>query len=457
MTMKTLKITFLLTLALLMAVPAFAQTALTSTTTTAALTSTDTSVKLTSATNVSANGFLYIDGEMIQVGGSYSSGLTVPVFRGRSTAATPHLSGATVFVVAPGAQARAAFINYALTGACTRADQLVLPRINILTSVRYDCFGGYWYGFVGQPALYSISLAPGAQPSAASPAAGTAISIVGQAGGAQLATTSNGAAGAAVTLTGGIGGAGGSSSGTGGAGGAHLFVAGAGGGTITGGAGGAATFAAGAGGNGSTAGGTGGALLLYSGAAGSGGTGVSGAVTIKSGGASGTTILSAPAAGGITISSLGTNKPVILTPTGSGTINITGGTDPTKIAAFDAAGITTGTTRAIAIPDSDITISGAVAYGCGTANACSPALKPTMKIVQGTTAALDGASPSVANVTGLTAFTSTSTYSCTANNVGTSAALAAAGVAVNKVSATAVTFTSANGATNLVSYTCIGF
>jgi hypothetical protein len=65
----------------------------------------------------------------------------------------------------------------------------------------------------------------------------------------------------------------------------------------------------------------------------------------------------------------------------------------------------------------------------------------------GTTAALDGASPSVATATVL------ASSKCTCSNVGTTAAIAAAGCAVS-LSGTTLTITSLNGGTHTVNYDC---
>lgn len=106
-------------------------------------------------------------------------------------------------------------------------------------------------------------------------------------------------------------------------------------------------------------------------------------------------------------------------------------------------------------PATAITVPGTVVTNCGTANACSATtVSATSKVVVGVTAALDGASPSVAAVTGMPAFTSSSSYVCTANPIGSAASTVV--VAVNRVSATAVTFTGPNGATATLAYTCIG-
>jgi hypothetical protein len=99
-----------------------------------------------------------------------------------------------------------------------------------------------------------------------------------------------------------------------------------------------------------------------------------------------------------------------------------------------------------------------VGITCGVANACSPAVKPALRVVQGITAALDGASPSVAAVTAISpAFTSTTSFSCTGTLQGATAAIAAKGVAVANTSTSAITFTSANGATEKIAWICVGY
>lgn len=51
-----------------------------------------------------------------------------------------------------------------------------------------------------------------------------------------------------------------------------------------------------------------------------------------------------------------TNIPLRLTPKGTGDVQITDGTDATKVVAFEASGLTTGTTRTITYPDRDLTL-----------------------------------------------------------------------------------------------------
>ena len=140
-------------------------------------------------------------------------------------------------------------------------------------------------------------------------------------------------------------------------------------------------------------------------------------------------------------------------------------TDATKTAQFSLSGATTGTkstltfaqtvNRVITFPDAAITVPGTVTNNCATANACSATnVSATAKIVVGITAALNGASPAIATVTGMPAFTSSSSYVCTANVNSASASTHV--LAVNYVSSSSVTFTGANGATDTVSYSCIG-
>ena len=140
-------------------------------------------------------------------------------------------------------------------------------------------------------------------------------------------------------------------------------------------------------------------------------------------------------------------------------------TDPTKTVQFSLSGATTGTkttvtaaqtaNRVVTLPDASITIPGTVVNNCGTANACSATnVSATSKVVVGVSAALNGASPSIATITGMPAFTSSSTYVCTANVNSASASTHV--LAINYVSSSSVTFTGANGATDTVSYLCIG-
>ena len=96
---------------------------------------------------------------------------------------------------------------------------------------------------------------------------------------------------------------------------------------------------------------------------------------------------------------------------------------------------------------------------CGVTNACAHTdISGSYRVVSGITEALNAASPSVAAVTGISpAFTNATSYACSATLEGNSAATAAKGLAITQVSGSAVTFTSANGATEKVHYQCIGY
>ncbi len=142
--MKNIKF---LALFLLIAAIGFGQTAMTTTTLSTAITSpTTVNVMLASATNVSAGGFIYMNGEVMRVAGSYSSGTTIPVIRGASgtNALTHPTVGTVVYIVAPGNQARAGFITYDLHGSCTAANQTILPVINVLDGKVFDCKASRW-------------------------------------------------------------------------------------------------------------------------------------------------------------------------------------------------------------------------------------------------------------------------------------------------------------------------
>lgn len=147
-----------------------AQTLLTTTTLSAAMPNTQQSVTtggfmgiatLTSATGVSAPAanttgilnnvtgtFLYVDRELMDVRGT--NGTIITVVRGaEGTAATAHASGAVVFVIPAqlatllGGGSAGAYPAVP-AGACTRGNEIVLPRIQFTTGVISDCIGGQW-------------------------------------------------------------------------------------------------------------------------------------------------------------------------------------------------------------------------------------------------------------------------------------------------------------------------
>ena len=109
---KSLIAVFVLILSLL-SVPAFAQTGIDDTTLNGAVTATQTFVVLTSATGVTANGVLYVDGEFMTVSSSYSTGTTVNVVRSNNPSS--HLTSAQVYVVPVAAR-----VGRRLVGSCVR-------------------------------------------------------------------------------------------------------------------------------------------------------------------------------------------------------------------------------------------------------------------------------------------------------------------------------------------------
>lgn len=88
-------------------------------------------------------------------------------------------------------------------------------------------------------------------------------------------------------------------------------------------------------------------------------------------------------------------------------------------------------------------------------NSCVPIII-TPKIVGGISSALNGASPAVATITAINPpFTSTSDFSCTANEEGTGASTDV--LVTHNVSGSSFTITATNGATATVHWVCVGF
>lgn len=476
--MKNLMKSILILALVLLPQASQAQLATTNTTLSAAISSNTTTewciasaagVVLPSLSGATSGSLLYVDQEAAQILSQGSSTTCYRVRRGSlgTSANWSHASGATVYVGAAatgtGDTSRpfssGPFIQVNPQGSCTATAQYVLPVINTNTGVQYNCVGSVW---VSTSAYTStrIRVTGVTPPSAASPAAAEAVeTVTGGVGGAQSATTGNGAAGAAITDVAGVGGAGGSSSGTGGTGGAITETAGAGGGTVTGGTGGAVAITSGAGGAGSGAGGTGGAMTLGSGAAGSGGTGTVGALTLKQGA---TTVLGATTAQAVTLVSGGTNQNVSISPSGSGKVYLTGGTDPTKVVAFDASGATAGAVAthaanqagAITITDPIQTGGVPTAYFCG---ATSGATTCANSATGGTARVFGGIATLASNsavISGISpAFTSTTTYSCVANDLTTRANP----VQIANTSSSSITITNTTGASDVINYICVGY
>lgn len=143
--------------ALALSLPAFGQAILTNTTLSAAITTGNArTIQLTSATGVTAPvnsnpstyTFLYVDRELLDV--QSVTGTNITVIRGaEGTQAVPHASSAVVFVIPAyiatylggGAPGQGPAVP---AGSCTRANELVLPRIQFASGLISDCNGGQW-------------------------------------------------------------------------------------------------------------------------------------------------------------------------------------------------------------------------------------------------------------------------------------------------------------------------
>jgi hypothetical protein len=143
------KLSILLGSVLLLSAFGSAQTLLTNTTLSSAVADSSTrTVAVTSATGINAPSLtdftkstdIYVDRELLHV--EQVSGTTLTVSRGQSgTIAQPHVSGAFLFVIP---QFAGNLFRTLPNGACTRANELFLPRIEVATGLFSDCLGGQW-------------------------------------------------------------------------------------------------------------------------------------------------------------------------------------------------------------------------------------------------------------------------------------------------------------------------
>jgi hypothetical protein len=107
--------------------------------------------------------------------------------------------------------------------------------------------------------------------------------------------------------------------------------------------------------------------------------------------------------------------------------------------------------RTDTLPDASGTVSLAADYSCGATSACSPTAVVGARTFYGDAHLVTG-SPSTVTVTGFSpAFTSTSTFECTANDNTSQSALK-----VSKASTSSITITGPNTVTDDVSYICKG-
>jgi len=217
--MKHVKAIILFCLLVVLAGTGFGQATLQSTTVSAAVGLNDQSIVVASATGFVApnNGaiasIVFIDQEALGV--QSISGTTIGVIRGYGgTRSTAHASGTTTYIGPPNY-----YVSFPQAGACTAANQVVLPTINITSGLQYNCLGGVWVAInplptklffpAGTASVTSFNLPTGVAPTTSavgdwwvpvqvvpsfSEVSGSQISVVGNVyslAGAQAATTIN--------------------------------------------------------------------------------------------------------------------------------------------------------------------------------------------------------------------------------------------------------------------------
>ena len=154
---KIAVLSFALALIVAIALPAFGQTIVPTTTLSTAVTTTGgTTVVVASATGITANNtYLYVDGEYMAVNSVNSTTLTVT--RGyNSTRAATHKSGALVWNGPSTYFQWASPIGYP-SGSCTRTGN-ILPWIDVNNSIISDCLGGVWVNGVNAPLPSAVTL-----------------------------------------------------------------------------------------------------------------------------------------------------------------------------------------------------------------------------------------------------------------------------------------------------------
>jgi hypothetical protein len=125
---------------------------------------------------------------------------------------------------------------------------------------------------------------------------------------------------------------------------------------------------------------------------------------------------------------------------------------------FSITGASTSGTRTITFPDASISVPGTRAYNGGTTSTYTPTnISPTTIIHSGSAALVStGSTSPVTIATFSPAFTSATSYVCTASPVGTSAAIAAGGVAITQSSATQIILYGPASVSTVVNYVCLG-
>jgi hypothetical protein len=148
---RTWLIGTLAALSLFAGTPAFAQTTLNQTTTSAAVTVNQQIIPLTSVSNITASSrnldgdLIFMDGEFMQVNAIDTVGKTVTVRRGFSSVAQPHANGVPVWT---GPKQR--FYERVMVGTCTTTNEQYLPHIVIpgtqlqMWGLVEDCINSQW-------------------------------------------------------------------------------------------------------------------------------------------------------------------------------------------------------------------------------------------------------------------------------------------------------------------------
>lgn len=129
-------------LGLLVCLPAWGQTALNSTTLSAALNAVSQTVSLTSASNINVGDVAFVDREALRVLSVDTTNNRITVERGmEGTVAVRHVNGQTAYIDRPDR-----FINKDLSGACTAGSEFpnYTPLINVSNGNRYRCQSGAW-------------------------------------------------------------------------------------------------------------------------------------------------------------------------------------------------------------------------------------------------------------------------------------------------------------------------
>jgi hypothetical protein len=130
----------------LFALPLCAQTALRSTTLSAAVTASDRVIYVASATGIEVGDVAFVDKEAMKV--RAISGTMLTVLRGHEGVAGAHASGSLIYVDDP-----TYFTTRDRSGPCVAASELVLPLVNITNGKVFQCLSSVWREQPGEDGL----------------------------------------------------------------------------------------------------------------------------------------------------------------------------------------------------------------------------------------------------------------------------------------------------------------